>query len=89
MIGLGRARDYPLLFMSRGHVIFASRSARAPSFSEILDVWASRGIVCSPDPDVGGWGKFVRTQLSKAVRARGPEPSLTVSPSVRKRGSSI
>jgi hypothetical protein len=59
-------RDYPLLFMSRGDVIFATRDAKAPSFSQIMEVYASQGLVYSPDPDVGGWGKFVRVELNKA-----------------------
>ena len=63
-------RDYPLLFMSRGHVIFANRNAKAPSFSQIVEVWASQGLVYSPDPDVGGWGKFVRTELKRVTRSR-------------------
>jgi len=79
-------RDYPLLFMSRGHVIFATREAKAPSFSQIMEVWASQGLVYSPDPDVGGWGKFVRAELNRLL-IREPEPALMVSPSVRKRSS--
>jgi hypothetical protein len=63
-------RDYPLLFMGRGHVIFATRDAKAPSFSQIMEVYASQGLVYSPDPDVGGWGKFVRTELSKVAHSR-------------------
>jgi len=63
-------RDYPLLFMSRGHIIFASRDAKAPSFSRIVEVWASQGLVYSPDADVGGWGKFVRTELNRGTRSR-------------------
>ena len=63
-------RDYPLLFMSRGHVVFATRDAKAPSFSQIAEVWASRGMVYSPDPEVGGWGKFVRTELNRVDRPR-------------------
>jgi hypothetical protein len=62
--------DYPLLFMSRGHVIFASRDAKVPSFSEIVRFWASQGLVYSPDPNVGGWGKFARTELKKASHSR-------------------
>ena len=63
-------RDYPLLFTSRGHVIFATRDAKAPSFSQIMEVWASQGLVYSPDPDVGGWGKFVRAELNRAAHSR-------------------
>jgi hypothetical protein len=63
-------RDYPLLFMSRGHVISASRDTRTPSFSQIVQVWASQGLVYSPHPDVGGWGRFVRTEMNKATGSR-------------------
>ena len=63
-------RDYPLLFTSRGDVIFATRAAKAPSFSQIMEVYASQGLVYSPDADVGGWGKFVRTELSKVTHSR-------------------
>jgi hypothetical protein len=62
--------DYPLLFMSRGHVIFATRDAKAPSFTQIMEVHASQGLVYSPDPDVGGWGKFVRTQVGRVAHSR-------------------
>ncbi|MBS7636759.1 hypothetical protein KEJ37_05435, partial [Candidatus Bathyarchaeota archaeon] len=58
-------RDYPLLFMKRGYVIFATRDAKAPSFSEIVDFWASKGYVYAPHPAVGGWGKFIKTWLKK------------------------
>lgn len=63
-------RDYPSLFMDRGFVIFASRSAKAPSFSEIVEFWASQGFVYAPDPSVGGWGKFIRTELRKLTHSR-------------------
>lgn len=32
-------QDYPLLFVDRGHVIFASRDAKTPSFSEVVEFW--------------------------------------------------
>jgi hypothetical protein len=63
-------RDYLLLFMDRGFVIFASRNAKAPSFSEIVDFWASQGCIYAPDPAVGGWGKFIRTELGKLRHSR-------------------
>jgi hypothetical protein len=58
-------RDYNLLFMDRGVVIFASRDARVPSFSEIVESWSRRGMVYSPNPSIGGWGKFIRTELKR------------------------
>jgi len=63
-------RDYPLLFVDRGFVVFASRDAKAPCFSEIVAVWASQGRVYSPDPSKGGWGRFVRTELRKVGGSR-------------------
>ena len=62
--------DYPLLFMERGYVIFATREAKGPNFSEIVDFWASKGSVYAPDPHNGGWGKFVRTHLPKSAKRR-------------------
>ena len=63
-------QNYPLLFMDRGFVIFASRNAKTPSFSEIVDFWASQGLIYSPDPSIGGWGKFIRTELRKTIHSR-------------------
>jgi hypothetical protein len=63
-------QDYPLVFAARGEVIFASRDARAPSFSEVVASYASQGLTYSPDPSVGGWGKFIQTELRRVVHAR-------------------
>ena len=62
--------DYPLVFTSRGHVIFATRNAKVLSFSQIMAVYASQGLVYSPDADVGGWGKFVRMHVGRAAHSR-------------------
>ena len=66
-------REYHFLFMSHGDVIFASRDAKAASFSEVLEYWGSQGFVYSPDPAVGGWGKFIRTELNKQPHKRARE----------------
>ena len=65
-------RDYDMLFMDRGTVIFASRDARLPSFHEILEMWAPEDMpwAVSPHPSVGGWGKFIRTELKKSPCSR-------------------
>jgi hypothetical protein len=63
-------RDYPLVFASRGHVIFASRAARAPCFSEVVASYASQGLVYSPEPNAGGWGKFIQTELRRVSHSR-------------------
>ena len=63
-------RDYPLLFMGRGFVVFASRDAKAPNFSEIAGFWASQGCMYSPEPSDGGWGKFVRSEMKTLGKSR-------------------
>jgi hypothetical protein len=63
-------RDYPLLFMDQGFVIFASRDAKTPILSEIVAIWASQGLVYYTDPSVGGWRKFIRTELRKVAHSR-------------------
>jgi hypothetical protein len=64
------AHDYPLVLADRGHVIFASRGAKVPSFPDIVEYWRAQGKVCSPEPAVGGWGKFIRTELKKVAHTR-------------------
>lgn len=75
-------RDYHLLFLNRGTVIFASRDAKIPGLREILETWAPDDLpnAVPPDPDVGGWGKFIKTKLRKHGKRRKrrvdrPEPS--------------
>ena len=63
-------KDYPLLFVDRGFVIFASRDAKTPSFSEIVSHWASQGMVYSPNPVEGGWGKFIRMMVKDPRNSR-------------------
>ncbi len=63
-------RDYPLLFVDKGLVIFASRNAKVPSFSEIAEYWSDQGRVYSPDHDVGGWGKFIRSTVKSQAHSR-------------------
>lgn len=63
-------KDYPLLFMDRGVVIFASRDAKAPVFSDVVDYWASQGMVYSPSTSEGGWGKFIRTSVKSTTHSR-------------------
>ena len=63
-------RDYPLLLVDKGLVIFASRDAKSPSFSEVVSYWSGEGRVYSPDPDVGGWGRFIRSTLKRQAHSR-------------------
>lgn len=78
-------RDYPLVLVDRGFVIFASRDAKTPSFSEIVDFWASQGCIYAPDPAIGGWRKFVRTFIiGRSERRRIMEPSKPLNGSCKK-----
>jgi len=63
-------RDYSLLFMDRGTVIIATRDYKPPDFVEILERHKPADVqnVAPPNPAIGGWGKFVRTVLSKQKR---------------------
>lgn len=63
-------KDYSLLFMDRGMVIFANRDAKTPAFSDIVNYWARQGMVYSPDANEGGWGKFIRTALHDPAHSR-------------------
>ncbi|MCK4474463.1 hypothetical protein KAU30_01365 [Candidatus Bathyarchaeota archaeon] len=65
-------RDYDMLFLDRGTVIFASRDAKIPGFREVLEMWAPQEMpyAVPPDPRVGGWRKFIRTELRKTVESR-------------------
>ena len=59
-------KDYAVLFVERGTVIFATRKFRMLSFREILQL---HGVIdveraVGPNPSVGGWGKFIRTVIT-------------------------
>lgn len=60
-------RDYDMLLLDRGTIIFASRDARLPSFREIFEAWVPPSMmnVVPPDPSVGGWRKFIKTEFKK------------------------
>jgi hypothetical protein len=58
-------KDYSQVFVERGTVILATRNFKLMNFREVLE---RHGIVdvhkyVSPDPRVGGWGKFVRANI--------------------------
>ena len=58
--------EYSKLFVDKGTIIHATRDYKALSFKEILEQHqvenAERFV--SPSPQVGGWGKFVRTSIA-------------------------
>jgi len=63
-------KDYDKLFVERGLVIVATRNFKPLSFSEVLERHRQPEMVggIPPSPSVGGWGKFVRSVLSKEKR---------------------
>jgi len=58
-------KDYPMLFVGRGTIIYATRRFKMPSLREILELHgvdnAERFI--PPNPQVGGWRKFIKTTI--------------------------
>jgi len=64
------SKDYVELFVERGTVIVATRKFKAPDFYDIVQKHLSPSQsdvsnVFPPNPKTGGWGKFVRSVLSK------------------------
>jgi hypothetical protein len=57
--------DYCDLFVAQGTIVHATRNFKALNFKEILEQHqvenAERYI--PPDPSVGGWSKFIRTNI--------------------------
>ena len=64
--------EYVKLFVERGTVIHATRDFKALNFKEILKqneiVNAEKYV--PPSPHVGGWGKFVKTNITSQSRKR-------------------
>jgi hypothetical protein len=58
-------RDFSMLFIDKGTVIFATRDFKLLSFREILQQHVVNDVerILPPNPTVGGWGKFVRTMI--------------------------
>ena len=63
-------QDYLELFVERGTVIVATRDYKPPDFVEILQQHLSSDVekMVPPNPAVGGWGKFIRSVVSKQRR---------------------
>ena len=71
--------SYEKLFVERGTVVVATRDFKVLSLKDILELHkvANAERLVPPNPNVGGWGKFVRTHVSSgkrvSVRVRGFE----------------
>jgi hypothetical protein len=63
-------KDYFMLFVEKGTVIFATRDFKPLNFKEILDQHKVIDVdrVVPPSPHVGGWGKFMRTEIASQKR---------------------
>ena len=58
--------DFSMLFVDKGTVIFATRNFKMLNFREILEFHKVVDIdrIIPPSPQVGGWGKFIRTVIA-------------------------
>ena len=70
--------DYAKLFVEKGTIIHATRDFKALNFKEILEqnqiVNADRFI--PPSPQVGGWNKFIKTNITSHRQRRNTRASL-------------
>jgi len=64
------SQDYSKLFVEQGTVIVATRDYKPPDFVEILQRHVSSDAekLVPPNPAVGGWGRFIRSAISKQKR---------------------
>jgi hypothetical protein len=72
--------DYSMLFVEKGTVIFATRAFKPLNFRKILQQHELVDVdrVLPPSPHVGGWGKFIRTEIAsqkRHKRSRRPRPT--------------
>jgi len=59
-------KNYNQLFIDRGTIIHATRDFKALNFKEILEQYEilNPERYIPPDPNVGGWGKFVKNNIT-------------------------
>ena len=69
--GLATA-DYCDLFVEKGTIIHATKDYKALSFKEILEQHqiANLDRFIPPDPQVGGWTKFIKVNITSQRTAR-------------------
>jgi hypothetical protein len=58
--------DFEWLFVDRGEVIYATKDYKPLSFREILERHIGADVAgrIAPDPEVGGWRKFVKENIT-------------------------
>jgi hypothetical protein len=64
--------EFAQLFVEKGTVIFATRNFKMLNFREILE---QHGVVdvhryVQPNPQIGGWGRFIRASITGRGQAR-------------------
>jgi hypothetical protein len=64
--------DYSSLYIDKGTIIHATRDFKALSFKEILEQHAVLNAerFSPPDPQVGGWNKFIKDHISSQSRKK-------------------
>jgi hypothetical protein len=65
-------KDYSMLFVDKGTVVCATRDFRQLSLREILEQHNLVNVdrLVPPNSEIGGWGKFIRTTITKQQFAR-------------------
>jgi hypothetical protein len=58
-------REYSMLFVEKGTVIFATRDFKPLNLKDIVELHklGDANRIIPPSPTIGGWGKFVRTSI--------------------------
>lgn len=64
--------DYSKLFVEKGTIIHATRDFKALNFKEILEQHeiANAERFVPPSPQVGGWSKFIKTNIANPQSRR-------------------
>ena len=78
--------DYVKLFVEKGTIIHATRDFKALNFKEILEQnqVANAEQFVPPNPQVGGWTKFIRTSITIQRSQRNRRAQLYVEPKKEK-----
>lgn len=70
--------DYASLWVERGTIIHATRDFKALNFKEILEQhMVENPARFAPDAQEGGWGKFVKTNITNKTRTKRTQPTET------------
>jgi hypothetical protein len=64
--------DYSMLYVDRGTIIQGTRDYKALDFKEILKQSQIKNVekYIPPSPSIGGWNKFVKTQITNQSQNR-------------------